>query len=83
MLEIWQQFKQDYLIKYWNPVAAVIAAGLLSAYYFGVTGNIGLSQGNSLAGADTHCKRLASMFPSGAITKSLECKALFSLVLMA
>ena len=38
MLEIWQQFKQDYLIKYWNPVAAVIAAGLLSAYYFGVTG---------------------------------------------
>ena len=27
-----------YLIKYWNPVAAVIAAGLISAYYFGVTG---------------------------------------------
>ena len=38
MLEIWQQFKQNYLIKYWNPVAAVIAAGLISAYYFGVTG---------------------------------------------
>lgn len=38
MLEIWQQFKQNYLIKYWNPVATVIAAGLLSAYYFGVTG---------------------------------------------
>lgn len=33
-----QQFKQNYLIKYWNPVAAVIAAGLISAYYFGVTG---------------------------------------------
>ncbi|MDY4595267.1 MAG: selenium metabolism membrane protein YedE/FdhT [[Pasteurella] aerogenes] len=38
MLEIWQQFKQTYLIKYWNPIAAVIAAGLISAYYFGVTG---------------------------------------------
>ncbi len=38
MKEILQQFKQNYLIKYWNPVAAVIAAGLISAYYFGVTG---------------------------------------------
>ncbi|SUT85433.1 putative inner membrane protein [Actinobacillus ureae] len=35
MLEIWQQFKQDYLIRFWNPTAAVIAAGILSAYYFG------------------------------------------------
>ncbi|WP_314285016.1 selenium metabolism membrane protein YedE/FdhT [Haemophilus sputorum] len=38
MLEIWQQFKQNYLIKFWNPTAAVIAAGILSAYYFGLTG---------------------------------------------
>ena len=38
MLGIWQQFKQDYLIKFWNPTAAVIAAGILSAYYFGLTG---------------------------------------------
>ena len=38
MLEIWQQFKQDYLIKFWNPTTAVIAAGILSAYYFGLTG---------------------------------------------
>lgn len=38
MLEIWQSFKQNYLIKYWNPVVAVIAAGLISAYYFGITG---------------------------------------------
>ena len=37
MKEVLQQFKQNYLIKYWNPVAAVIAAGLISAYYFGVT----------------------------------------------
>lgn len=34
MLAIWQSFKQNYLIKYWNPVAAVIAAGIISAYYF-------------------------------------------------
>ena len=27
MKEVLQQFKQNYLIKYWNPVAAVIAAG--------------------------------------------------------
>ena len=40
MKEILQQFKQNYLIKYWNPVAAVIAAGLISAYYFGVTGTL-------------------------------------------
>lgn len=38
MKEIWLQFKQDYLIKFWNPTAAVIAAGILSAYYFGLTG---------------------------------------------
>lgn len=38
MKEIWLQFKQNYLIKYWNPIVAVTAAGLLSAYYFGVTG---------------------------------------------
>ncbi|MEE3701528.1 selenium metabolism membrane protein YedE/FdhT [Mannheimia haemolytica] len=38
MLAIWQSFKQNYLIKYWNPVAAVIAAGIISAYYFGITG---------------------------------------------
>ena len=38
MNEVLQQFKQQYLIKYWNPVIAVIAAGLISAYYFGITG---------------------------------------------
>lgn len=38
MQEIWRNFKQNYLIKFWNPVVAVIAAGLLSTYYFGLTG---------------------------------------------
>lgn len=34
----WQQFKQTWLIKFWSPVPAVIAAGILSTYYFGITG---------------------------------------------
>ena len=34
----WQQFKQAWLIKFWAPVPAVIAAGILSTYYFGITG---------------------------------------------
>lgn len=35
---IWQHFKQTYLVKFWSPVPAVIAAGILSTYYFGITG---------------------------------------------
>ena len=34
----WQSFKQAYLVKFWSPVPAVIAAGILSTYYFGITG---------------------------------------------
>ncbi|UCU99264.1 selenium metabolism membrane protein YedE/FdhT [Acidovorax radicis] len=34
----WQEFKQQYLVRFWSPVPAVIAAGVLSAYYFGLTG---------------------------------------------
>lgn len=34
----WHQFKHDYLVRFWSPVPAVIAAGVLSAYYFGLTG---------------------------------------------
>ena len=34
----WHSFKQQFLIKFWSPVPAVIAAGLLSTYYFGITG---------------------------------------------
>lgn len=36
----WQTFKQQYLIKFWNPVPAVIAAGILATYYFGITGTL-------------------------------------------
>lgn len=34
----WQHFKQSWLIKFWAPLPAVIAAGILSTYYFGITG---------------------------------------------
>lgn len=34
----WQHFKQTWLIKFWAPAPAVIAAGILSTYYFGITG---------------------------------------------
>lgn len=34
----WQDFKQRYLIRFWSPMPAVVMAGLLSAYYFGITG---------------------------------------------
>ncbi|HYR26398.1 MAG TPA: selenium metabolism membrane protein YedE/FdhT [Aquabacterium sp.] len=34
----WHEFKRDYLVRFWAPVPSVIAAGVLSAYYFGLTG---------------------------------------------
>jgi len=34
----WQEFKETYLVRFWSPVPSVIAAGILSAYYFGITG---------------------------------------------
>lgn len=35
---LWQSFRQQFLIKFWQPMPAVIAAGILSTYYFGLTG---------------------------------------------
>lgn len=34
----WHDFRQRYLIKFWSPFPAVIAAGVLSTWYFGITG---------------------------------------------
>lgn len=34
----WNDLRQQYLVRFWSPVPAVIAAGILSAYYFGLTG---------------------------------------------
>lgn len=36
----WGEFKKEYLIKFWNPISAVIAAGILATYYFGLTGSL-------------------------------------------
>ena len=37
-MSFWQNFKRDFLVKFWAPIPAVIALGVLSAYYFGITG---------------------------------------------
>ncbi|WP_404319317.1 selenium metabolism membrane protein YedE/FdhT [Malaciobacter canalis] len=37
-MNFWQNFKRDFLVKFWAPIPAVIALGILSAYYFGITG---------------------------------------------
>lgn len=34
----WPAFKSQYLVRFWAPLPAVIAAGILSTYYFGLTG---------------------------------------------
>lgn len=34
----WLQFRDRFLVRFWDPLPAVIAAGVLSAYYFGLTG---------------------------------------------
>lgn len=34
----WSEFKAQYLIRFWKPLPAVIAAGIISTYYFGLTG---------------------------------------------
>jgi uncharacterized membrane protein YedE/YeeE len=34
----WEQFKQDWLVKFWSPYSSIMAAGILAAFYFGITG---------------------------------------------
>lgn len=34
----WQSFKERYLVKFWHPIPAIIALGVMAAYYFGLTG---------------------------------------------
>lgn len=37
-MNFWKNFKKNFLINFWSPIPAVIALGVLSAYYFGITG---------------------------------------------
>ncbi len=65
----WQSFKQAWLIRFWSPVPAVIAAGILSTYYFGITRHLlGGDRANSPAGVVSCCSCWASTANSGAIT---------------
>ena len=31
-------FKERYLVRFWSPMPAIIALGIMAAYYFGLTG---------------------------------------------
>lgn len=33
----WPAFKEKWLVKFWSPFGAIVAAGVLAAYYFGIT----------------------------------------------
>lgn len=37
---MWEQFKDKYLIKFYKPLPAVIALGILATYYFGFFGSV-------------------------------------------
>lgn len=37
-MDYFKQFKQNYLVAFWRPLPAVIALGVLAAYYFGLMG---------------------------------------------
>ncbi|MCL1056645.1 selenium metabolism membrane protein YedE/FdhT [Shewanella gelidimarina] len=37
---MWLTFKNKFFIQFWSPFAAVIAAGILSTYFFGLTGSL-------------------------------------------
>lgn len=37
-VEYFKQFRQTYMVNFWRPTPAVIALGVLAAYYFGITG---------------------------------------------
>ena len=37
-MDYFKRFKETYLIGFWKPTPAVIALGVLAAYYFGITG---------------------------------------------
>ena len=37
-VDYFKQFRQTYMVNFWRPTPAVIALGVLAAYYFGITG---------------------------------------------
>lgn len=65
----WQQFKHAWLIKFWAPIPAVIAAGILSTYYFGITGTFWAVTGEFTRWGGRSCNCSASMLKSGVTLK--------------
>ncbi len=65
----WQQFKHAWLIKFWAPIPAVIAAGILSTYILASLAHFGQSRVNLPVGAVSSCSCSASMLKSGVILK--------------
>lgn len=66
----WQQFKHAWLIKFWAPIPAVIAAGILSTYYFGITGTFWAVTGEFTRWGGQLLQLVsASMLKSGVILK--------------
>lgn len=35
---MFESFKQNFLVKFWSPIPAIIALGVMATYYFGTTG---------------------------------------------
>lgn len=56
------------LIRFWSPVPAVIAAGIFSTYYFGITGTFWAVTGEFTRWVVSCCSCWASTANSGAIT---------------
>lgn len=58
----------NWLIKFWAPAPAVIAAGILSTYYFGITGTFWAVTGEFTRWGGQILQLLAFMPNSGATT---------------
>ncbi len=65
----WQQFKHARLIKFWAPIPAVIAAGILPLTILASLAPFGQSRANLPVGAVSSCSCSASMLKSGVILK--------------
>ncbi len=64
----WHDFKQQYLVRFWAPLPAVIAAGILSTYYFGITGTFWAVTGEFTRWAGNSYSSSAFTLKTGATT---------------
>lgn len=65
----WPEFKSQYLVRFWAPLPAVIAAGILATYYFGLTGTFWAVTGEFTRWGAILCNCLVHSHRSGAILK--------------